>query len=431
MTNTSVPKQAFTKYQIFIIAILALLQFTIILDFMVISPLGAILLHQLNITPSQFGLVVSAYAFSAGISGLLAAGFADKFDRKKLLLFFYSGFVLGTLFCGLAPNFHMLLLARIVTGLFGGVVGSISMAIITDIFAMNLRGRVMGFVQMAFAASQVLGIPFGIYLATKLGWHSPFILIVILSGSILLVIAKWMQPVNKHLAIKQEVNAIKHLSKTVSNKNYILPFITTALLSMGGFLLMPFSSAFLVNNVKIEQDDLTFIYMITGICAIVTMPLIGKLTDKVGKFNMFTAGTVLAIIMVVIYTNLSVEPLWVVVVINAIMFAGIMSRMIPSQALMTAIPQMQDRGAFMSVNSSLQQIAGGIASVVAGLIVIQQTNGPLLHYNTLGYIGAGFMVICLVLMYFINKNVQQKVQSSASAPQTFSEKPTLAEEVLS
>lgn len=429
MINTIEQKQAFTKYQVFIIAILALLQFTIILDFMVISPLGAILLPQLNITTSQFGLVVSAYAFSAGISGLLAAGFADKFDRKKLLLFFYSGFVLGTLFCGLAPNFHMLLLARIVTGLFGGVVGSISMAIITDIFAMNLRGRVMGFVQMAFAVSQVLGIPIGMYLADKIGWHSPFIMIVILSGSILLAIAKWMQPVNKHLLVKQESNAFKHLTKTVSNKNYIIAFVTTGMLSMGGFLLMPFSSAFLVNNVGIPQAKLFLVFMITGASSIVIMPLIGKLSDKVGKLNMFTAGTILAIIMVIIYTNLSVEPLWVVVVINAIMFAGIMSRMIPSQALMTAIPQMQDRGAFMSINSSLQQIAGGVASVVAGLIVVQKTNGPLQHYNTLGYIGAGFMVICLIMMYFINKHVQQKLQNAENTPPAFNKKNVAVETV--
>ena len=130
MKNTN----KFSRYQAFVIAVLAFLQFTIVLDFMVLSPLSAILLDELSITTSQFGLVVSAYAFSAGASGLLAAGFADKFDRKKLLLFFYTGFIIGTLLCGIAPNYEFLLMARIVTGLFGGVIGSIIYAIITDLF---------------------------------------------------------------------------------------------------------------------------------------------------------------------------------------------------------------------------------------------------------------------------------------------------------
>jgi len=164
----------FTGYQNFIVTILAIVQFTVILDFMVLSPLGAILLKELSITTAQFALVVSAYAFSAGAAGLLAAGFADKFDRKKLLLFFYGGFIFGTLLCGLAPNYHFLLIARIVTGIFGGVMSSISYAIITDLFAIQVRGRVMGFVQMAFASSQVIGIPLGLFLANMFNWHAPF-----------------------------------------------------------------------------------------------------------------------------------------------------------------------------------------------------------------------------------------------------------------
>src|SRR5690242_2096192 len=104
----------FTGYQTFVVAVLAFLQFTIILDFMIISPLGAIVMPELHISTRQFGLAVSVYAFSAGASGILSAGFADRFDRKRLLLFFYGGFILGTLLCGLAPNYHWLLLARVV-----------------------------------------------------------------------------------------------------------------------------------------------------------------------------------------------------------------------------------------------------------------------------------------------------------------------------
>ena len=169
----------FTPYQIFVVASLAFLQFAVILDFMIVAPLGALVMPALQMSPSEFGLIVSAYAFSAGASGLLVAGFADRYDRKKLLLFFYTGFVLGTLWCGLANSFHALLAARIVTGIFGGVIGSVVLAIATDLFEPNQRGRVMGFIQTAFAASQILGLPAGIYLSNHWDWHAPFLVMVV------------------------------------------------------------------------------------------------------------------------------------------------------------------------------------------------------------------------------------------------------------
>ncbi len=208
---TTPKEKIFTPYQVLIIALLAILQFTIILDFMVLSPLGAILIPTLKITPAQFGLVVSAYAFSAGASGLLAAGFADKFDRKKFLLFFYVGFLVGTLLCAIAPTYQLLLAARIVTGIFGGVIGSVTFAIITDLFKLEVRGRVMGFVQIAFGASQVLGLPIGLLLANRFEWHAPFWMIVIFGTLLGVIIVIYMKPITQHLASTKEQNAFKHL----------------------------------------------------------------------------------------------------------------------------------------------------------------------------------------------------------------------------
>jgi len=393
----------FTSYQKFIIAILALLQFTIILDFMILSPLGDILMKSLEITPSQFGWVVSSYAFSAGASGILAAGFADKFDRKKMLLFFYVGFVLGTLFCGTANSYEMLLAARIVTGLFGGVIGAISLAIITDMFVINQRGRVMGFVQMAFAGSQVLGVPISLYLATKWNWHVAFYMIVVVAIIIGVMVLIKMKPVNEHLKFQSDKNAFLHLWHTLQNRSYQAGFIATAFLSIGGFMLMPFGSAFLVNNVHISQQNLPLVFMFTGISSIIIMPIIGKLSDRIDKFKLFVGGSFIAIVMVIVYTNMAVVPLWQVIVINMLLFMGIMSRMIPSTALTTAIPEMKDRGAFMSINSSLQQMAGGIAAIFAGLIVTQQTKtSPLEHYNILGYVVAAVILICIYFLYRVS-----------------------------
>src|SRR5687768_7787451 len=189
-------EKIFTRYEVFVVAILSVVQFTVVLDFMVLSPLGAILMPELEITPSQFGMVVSAYAFSAGASGLLAAGFADKFDRKKLLLFFYGGFIIGTLFCALAVGYQELLLARIITGIFGGVISSIGFAIMTDLVELEVRGCVMGYVQMVFASSKVLGIPVGLYLANEWGWHSPFFMIVALSVLVGILFVIYMIPID-------------------------------------------------------------------------------------------------------------------------------------------------------------------------------------------------------------------------------------------
>src|SRR6478735_10311556 len=217
MDTTAKPaRPSFSRYQIFLIAVLAFLQFTIIIDFMIISPLGAMVMPALHITPQQFAFAVSSYAFSAGISGILAAGFADRFDRKRLLLFFYVGFSLGTALCAFAPNYHLLLLGRIVTGLFGGVIGSVVLAIITDLFTLQLRGRVMGFVQTAFAASQVLCIPAGLFLANQWNWHVAFGALVGLSVIGMVAVMFLMKPVNGHLGLKQDRNPFLHLIATVS-----------------------------------------------------------------------------------------------------------------------------------------------------------------------------------------------------------------------
>jgi predicted MFS family arabinose efflux permease len=410
----------FTPYQKFVVAILALLQFTVILDFMVISPLGDILIKTLNVSPSQFGLVVSSYAFSAGASGILAAGFADKFDRKKLLVFFYVGFIIGTLLCGLSVSYEMLVAARIVTGLFGGVIGSISLAIVTDLFEIHHRGRVMGIIQMAFAGSQVLGIPIGIFIANHWGWHATFLMIVGLATVIFIVMLMKLQPVAEHLKMRSDKSPFLHLWHTITNSRYRVGFMATAFLAIGGFMLMPFSTAFLVNNIRISEKQLPLIFMLTGLSSIIIMPVIGKLSDKYDKFKLFTIGSLLAIAMVTIYTNLSEVPLWEVIIINMFLFMGIMSRVIPATALNTAIPKMQDRGAFMSLTASLQQIAGGLAAICAGFIVKQASKtSPLENYNVLGYVVSTVVVICIFLIYRVSvlvKKDENEVKPVSPAP---------------
>ena len=413
MTMTQSKRSVFTGYEVFIIAILSILQFTIVLDFMVLSPLSAILLEEMHITTAQFGLVVSAYAFSAGASGLLAAGFADRFDRKKILMFFYTGFIIGTFLCGIAPSYNLLLAARIVTGIFGGVIGSVSYAIITDLFALEVRGRVMGYVQMAFATSQVLGIPVGLYLAHWWDWHAPFLLIVAVSVVVFAAVFFRMRPVAAHLSLQAAHSPFRHLTKTVSQARYLKGFAATILLSTGGFMLMPFGAAFAVNNLGVTMEELPLIYMVTGIVSMMAGPFLGKMADQIGKMKLFIYGSVLSMILVVFYTHLGVSPLWFLILVNAVLFVGVTSRMIASSALTTAVPEPADRGAFMGINSSVAQISGGIASALAGMIVFQTNSGHIERYPVLGFIVAASMGITIWMMHIINQDIIKRNRSKA------------------
>lgn len=422
MKNTTSQAIPFTSYQKFAVFILAITQFTVILDFMVMSPLGDILMKSMQLKPSHFGLVVSAYAFSAGISGLLTAGFADKFDRKKLLLFFYIGFIIGTIFCGIANTYALLVAARIFTGIFGGVIGSISMAIVTDLFSMQQRGRVMGFIQMAFGASQILGIPVGLYIATAWDWHAPFLGVAALAVIIAVLIAWKLKPLTEHLSLQKEASALNHLIHTISKKEYRIGFAATAVLSLGGFMLMPFGSAFAINNLKITEEQLPLVFMIAGLATLIIMPVIGKLSDKIDKFRIFTAASIWTIIMVAVYTNLAQTPFWLVAVLNVLMMMGVMSRMVPSTALVTSVPAKADRGAFMSINSSLQQISGGIAAAFAGTIVVQKDNfSPLEHYSTLGYIIIGISLLSIVLLSRVNQHLKRNPEQETEPALAVSE----------
>jgi predicted MFS family arabinose efflux permease len=382
---------------------------------MIIGPLGALLLRDLHITTRQFGLVVSSYAFAAGASGLLAAGFADKFDRKRLLLFFYTGFLLGTLLCGLAPSYEFLLAARIVTGVFGGVIGSVIMAIVADLFPLQVRGRVMGTIQTAFAASQVMGLPLGVFLSNHWGWHAPFIMILVVGVPAGLLIAARLQPIVEHLKVPSTRNPVRHLVATVSEGRYLSTFLATMMLATGGFMLMPFGSAFTVENLGIPLAKLPVIYMVTGAVTLVAGPLLGKVADAIGKYKLFVIGSAAGAALVALYCNLGRTPLATVLLINAVLFVAITCRMIAATTLVSAVPDLPDRGAFMSVNASVQQFSGGVASSLAGLIVVQAPNGPLLHYDVLGYVVVGAMTLTVVLMYPIHRAVMRKAALAATA----------------
>lgn len=400
MNNT----EKFTSYQIIAVVLLALLQFTVVLDFMVISPIGDLLIKSLAITTEQFGLVVSVYAFSAATSGIISAGFVDKFDRKKVLMFFFSGFIIGTFLCAVSNTYTTLLIARIITGIFGGVISSVTMTIVSDLFAPNQRGRAISTMQMANAVSLILGIPLGLFVSYKFDWHASFYLLLILSTVILFVIYFKLKPIDKHLVSKSNKHPFLHSWHTLINKNYQVGFVAITLLSIGGFMLMPFTSIFLVNNIKLNHAQLPLIFMVTGLSALVIMPVIGKLSDKFDKFKIFLNGSIITIITIFIYTHyLSGFPFWTVLSMNVIMFAAMVSRTVPFQSINLMVPSKADTGAYMSISDSLQQMAGGLGAVLASHIAFQPTpNSPLENYGILGDVVVGISVLVCILGYYVN-----------------------------
>jgi predicted MFS family arabinose efflux permease len=321
----------------------------------------------------------------------------------------------GTLLCGLAATYPMLLMARIVTGLFGGVIGSVVLAIATDLFPLEMRGRVMGFIQTAFAASQVLGLPTALYFANHWDWHAPFLAIIAVIVPVGLLILFGMRPVNAHLALRQERSPFAHLAHTVTEKRYRLAFFLVMLLPTGGYMLMPFGTDFLVNNVGIAFDHLPTIYLVTGLFTVFVGPVVGRISDSFGKFNTFCAGSLVSLVMVAVWTNMGRTPLFEVIIINVVMFVGIFSRIIPSQALISAVPEVTKRGAFNAINASLQQFAGAISAAIAGWVIVEQPDGSLSHFNWLGYIVMAILLVSVGLMYFLHKSVPEGTGRTAAA----------------
>ncbi|MGC4068654.1 MAG: MFS transporter [Polyangiaceae bacterium] len=362
----------------------------------------------------QFGLLVSCYAFGACVSGLLTAGFADRFNRKKLLLVVYCGFLLATLLCGLAKTYHGLLFARLATGVFGGVLGSIGQAIVADLFAPSQRGRAMGTIQSAFSASQILGIPVGLFLAAHLDWHAPFWLITTVGVLVGIVILKVLEPIDAHLSLRRDVHPLRHLARTLTRGRYAASYLATTLVAAGGFMLMPFASAFIVGNLGIPFARVPSLYLLAGLVGLIAGPYLGKLSDKVGKLPVFAVASALGAVWVVWYTHLTHATILLVAIANAIFAAILSARMSSSMALISAVPAPPDRGAFMAISSSMTQLAGGVAAWISGMIVVREASGRLVHYDVAGWCVVAAMALTLIQMANIQRMTRQVAPENAS-----------------
>ncbi|WP_010584592.1 MFS transporter [Schlesneria paludicola] len=379
-----------------VLFILAAVQFTTIVDFMIVMPLGPQLMRTLNIGTAEFGLIVSSYTFAAGFSGLLASAVVDRFARRSTFMVLYAGFLLGTLLCAIAPSYFTLVAARTATGIFGGILGGMAMTIVGDVFPEERRGRATGALMTGFALASVAGVPLGLFLGNNFGWHVPFIALVIAGVPLLVLTPYAMPPLNEHLG-KVHSHPIRSIIETFSFANHLNAFALTVALMMGSFSVFPYVSAFFVANVGMTEQQLPVIYIVGGALTLVASPIVGKLTDQYGKLTIYRIIAPMSGVLLLAITHLPrVHVAIAVCVFGALMVTNV-GRMIAAMAMITGSVEPHRRGGFLSANAAVQHMACGVASYLGGVMITQTADNRIEHFGHVGWMAALFTMATLWL----------------------------------
>lgn len=380
-----------------ILLVLAAVQFTSIIDFMVVMPLGPQLEKTLHLAPSQFGMIISSYTFAAGLAGLVATVVVDRFARRPAFLTLFLGFLAGTLLCGLAPNYATLLAARFLTGAFGGILNGMAMAIIGDVFPEERRGRATGALMSAFALASVFGVPVGLALGLRLGWHAPFLVLAVLGLPVLVIAARALPRLDAHVGKAGRESPLEQLRATFSEPNHLRAFALMTSLMLGSFAVVPFLSPFLVANVGVKEWQLTIAYIVGGALTLVGAPLSGRMADRYGKLRVYRVVAPLTALIMLAMTNLPRVPLWVAVGTMALLMLSNAGRMVPAMAMITSSVLPHRRGGFLGANSAVQHLAAGLGTSIGGQVLSKAKDGTIQHYPIAGLIAAGVTLMSLWL----------------------------------
>jgi predicted MFS family arabinose efflux permease len=379
-----------------VLFVLAAVQFTSIVDFMIVMPLGPQLMRTLGIGPAEFGVIVSSYTFAAGAAGLVASAIVDRFSRRATFLWLYAGFLLGTLFCALAPNYPLLVAARVATGAFGGILGGIAMAIVGDVFPEHRRGRATGSLMSSFALASVAGVPMGLYLGNKFSWHVPF-LVLVASGLPILALGWFALPALKPREGARGAHPLKMVWTTFVDANHLKAFALTVALSVGGFAVIPYISAYLVANTGMSEQELPLVYVAGGVLTLVSAPIVGRLADRYGKLRVYRWIAPLSACLLVGITYLPRAPIVVgIAMVSSLMMTNA-GRMIAAMAMITSSVRSERRGGFLSANSSVQHIASGFGAYLGGLIIVQGADGTMQHFPIVGWLAGITTLMTLYL----------------------------------
>jgi len=395
-----------------LILLLSAINFTHIMDFMVIMPLGPQLMALFDISAVQFGVLVSSYTAAGAVSSLLIAFVLDRFDRRTMLLWGYGLFVIATLACALATSFEMLLVARIFAGIFGGLLGVIVQTIIGDVVPFERRGSAMGKLMAAFSVATVAGVPTGLIAATYFGWHAPFWMLVIMGA--LVFAYSWVNvpSLTAHMSTQQQP-VLATFARILSNPLYWLAYCFTSMMMFTGFVVIPFITIYIQGNLQVAAEQVPWIYFVGGIATLISSPIIGKIADRIGKPKTYISLAILTVVPMVVLTNLPMLPLWMILLVTSLFFVIVSGRMIPAMAIITQVPANGQRGAFMSLNNSVQSAAMALGSVVGGWLASGGDNN-LASFELNGWVAAVTSLLSIGLLLLLIARTRMQSASSTS-----------------
>ena len=376
------------------------IQFSHVLDFMVMMPLGPILMSAFGIGTHEFGLLVASYSFSAALSGLFAATFVDRFERKRLLLAMFALFGLATLACGLAPGYAALLIARCLAGAFGGVMGALVQTIVGDVIPFNRRARASGVVSAAFSISTVAGVPLSLWLAHYFQWRAPFIFIAVLVAPFIFIGARTLPELRHHISAEKQQHRFAAMLAVLRDPNHLRALLFSALVIFSGFTVIPYITIYAVGNVGIAQQDIPYIYLFGGMATLITARRIGRWADLRGKVKIYRLVATAALLPLLVVTQIGAVPLWLWLICTTVFFVLVSGRMIPAMAIITSSVQPKLRGTFMSLNATTQSLAMGLATTLAGFIITQDASGKIADYGTVGYVA---MAANALAIWFVSR----------------------------
>jgi len=386
-----------------LLLLLAGVQFTHIMDFMIMMPLGPQLMRELHIGPGQFSALVAAYTISSGVVGLFAAPFIDRFDRRTLLLFTYAGFTVGTLACALAQNATALLAARVLSGAFGGVSGALVMAIVSDVVPAERRAAGIGIVMTAFSAAAALGVPFGLQLAQRFQWEAPFFMLASIAAVMWLVAFMGLPSVRQHLR-DGPGNRTRAFTELLRDANAGRALLFMATLVFGHFAIIPLLSPYLVANVGLPERHLFLVYFVGGVLTVFTAPLVGRVADSKGRFRVFSFLVAVAGLVTLAITHAGPLPTWTVLVLSGLFFVFASGRFVPAQAIVSLAVPSSRRGAFMSLSGCARDLAAGLTSSIGGWVVAKTPSGQLLNFHWLGWMAVASSLVSLWLARQVRVN---------------------------
>ena len=373
-------------------------------------PLGPQFIKALSINTHQFGLLLSSYTFAAAIAGVFATYYVDRFERRQLLLRLYICFIVATIACGFAPNYHSLFIARACAGAFGGILGSLVQTIVADSIPFERRGKALGTVMAAFSVSTVAGVPLSLFLANhieSLGWRAPFMFIGLISTLILYIGYRNIPKISGHLHHAQEGSRFRQIYDILIAHHHLRAFLFMALIMLTGFSVIPYIALYLTANVGVADAYISLIYLCGGVATLMSSRLIGHMADKYGKVKVFRVLAIVSLVPLIVTTNLVPVPLWVVLLNSTAFFILISGRMIPAMALVSQLVEPKIRGTFMSLVGSIQMLASGIASVLAGAVVTIAADGKMEHYNLVGYGAAACGLLTFWLVGYIHSDAKK------------------------